>query len=142
MLQEIRKIEAISIVFFVICSIGITSCGALKAGIVSRNYDEFEQRVIHRLEFNELSGGGFLGTTNIYLDAQRVKEKDGSTMYSLVIRYMAEDWLFIEDGESLVMLVDGERIAFSGNGSLAHREIVGGRLCCGTSLLFCHARST
>jgi len=46
--------------------------------------------------------------------------------YSLIVRYVSKDWLFIEDGESLVLLIDGERVGFTGSGSSSNRMVLTG----------------
>lgn len=91
--------------------------------------DDFDAHTIERMKWNALDGGGGLFPDPIAFDAQRFLTDDGEASYAIVVRYLGEDWLFIEGGESLVLLVDGERLAFSGDGSLQHREVVSGPLC-------------
>lgn len=35
----------------------------------------------------------------------------------------SSDWFFIDSGESLVLLIDGKRVGFSGDGSIEHRKV-------------------
>jgi hypothetical protein len=42
-------------------------------------------------------------------------------MYFIRIDYCSDDWFFIDSRESLVLLVDGKRMGFSGEGSGNHR---------------------
>jgi hypothetical protein len=44
-------------------------------------------------------------------------------IYMIQVKYVAKDWLFIGSGESLILLVDGERMRFEGNGSANSREV-------------------
>lgn len=46
-----------------------------------------------------------------------------TVFYAIKIYYKNTDWLFISEGNSLNLLVDGEKIALSGGGSREHREI-------------------
>ena len=53
----------------------------------------------------------------------------GRTQYRLDVTYTANDWLFIEDGKSLRLIIDGEQVEYSGNGSSAYRNVLsGGRI--------------
>jgi hypothetical protein len=54
------------------------------------------------------------------------EDKKGQSNYFIHIFFVAPEWLFIEQGESLIMLVDGERIGFSGDGSINDREVISG----------------
>ena len=58
-----------------------------------------------------------------------VDSTDSNQEMWLVVIYQAEDWQFISPGESLILMVDGERIPmFTKNGSLLTRQYVGGLL--------------
>ena len=83
--------------------------------------DKFDGFTIHRMQDNLLgmekdSFGG------IELNVQQFI-KDGRTSCSLIVSYTGLDWLFIDEGETLVLLVDGERLQFSGKGSYDHRDV-------------------
>jgi hypothetical protein len=57
------------------------------------------------------------------LDAVAVT-REGHRSYALSVQYNdARDWLFIESGESLILLVDGERLALQGSGSEGARNV-------------------
>jgi hypothetical protein len=58
----------------------------------------------------------------INLLPQKYIDRNSDITISLVISYSGNDWLFIPTGESLVLLVDGERIGLSGEGSIDSRE--------------------
>lgn len=89
--------------------------------------DEFDGYTIHRMQNNTLAGGGLMDAeTKVNLSPQKFIGSEGSISYSLIVDYYAESWLFIESGESLVLLVDGERMGFSGDGSSGFREVLYG----------------
>ncbi len=45
------------------------------------------------------------------------------------IVYQAKDWMFIKSGRSLILLVDGERVALSGAGSIEARWVTEWGIC-------------
>lgn len=92
---------------------------------VKTMHDEFDGYTLHRMQANTLSGGGLLGG-NIAINPQKFISKDGKIIYSLVVEYAGEGWLFIQEGESLILLVDGQRIGLKGDGSSRHRNTVYG----------------
>jgi len=49
---------------------------------------------------------------NIRLDIQRLDVK-GLTQYQLVLVYSGTQWLHIEDGESLILFLDGQRVTLN-----------------------------
>ncbi len=89
--------------------------------------DKFDNHVIYRKDFIALGGNsGFLShsaISHVRLALQKFVKSD-IIVYHLIVRYGGENWLFIPSGESLVMLIDGERKGFSGDGSERHREVV------------------
>jgi hypothetical protein len=74
------------------------------------------------------AGNALLGihspTMFVSIELQRARFGDGRITYSMIVKYAGKDWLFIGEGESLVMLIDGKRVGFSGKGS-GHRRDVG-----------------
>lgn len=55
-------------------------------------------------------------------------EKSGKTGYSIGLTFTGTDWMFIESGESCVVLADGERLPLTGDGSGQFREVLSGGL--------------
>ncbi|MCX6143154.1 MAG: hypothetical protein NTZ35_08035 [Ignavibacteriales bacterium] len=86
--------------------------------------DKFENRKTNYLHFNFLPSK--YGVASIAFDLQRIDVDDRIMSYSIIIRYVHADWLFIEQGESLVLLIDGRRIGFTSEGSSNHREVLSG----------------
>jgi hypothetical protein len=56
--------------------------------------------------------------TDVEFDAEKFIAWDGNIYYSIVLNVVSLNRLFIAEGESLVLLVDGTRIGFSGDGAL------------------------
>lgn len=91
-------------------------CSFAKEAIIDTTYDEFEDHTIIRTSSNKLQGES---DEEIYLDISlsiNVK-KDSSLLMGLM--YFGKDWLFIREGESMIVLADGNRIPFK---SLLHRN--------------------
>ena len=86
-------------------------------------HDEFDDYTIYKMQGNLLSGGNFTGSV-IALNIQKFINKENEISYQLVVIYVHSNWLFIKKNESLILLIDGERIGFSGEGSSTHREVL------------------
>lgn len=76
-----------------------------------------------------LDGQGFLDLSFVTMDVFVDRHKDRFTM-SMAIIYEGESWLFINEGESLVLNIDGEMLPLSTySGSWYNREVkYGGRV--------------
>lgn len=72
-----------------------------------------------------LDGKGYFGLpAPIRLAVRKVAaEGNSSASFLLVVHYRAPDWAFIPRGESLLWLIDGQRVALTGEGSHGHREV-------------------
>jgi len=68
---------------------------------------------------NRLGGG----ITSVELDAQRF-EKGNVPSYSLIVIYSGPTFINIDPGESLILIVDGKRYEFQGNGSDQNKNII------------------
>lgn len=64
---------------------------------------------------------GFVGA-DVEFNAEKFVAWNGSIYYSIVLHVISYNRLFIKEGESLVLFVDGTRIGFSGDGSANYRE--------------------
>lgn len=91
-------------------------------------HDEFDGYTKHILEGNSLGDESFLGalySATIYFNVQKFISKQENVDYHIIIKYEHDgNWLFIDDGESLILLIDGVRKGFSGDGSSRHRDVV------------------
>lgn len=89
--------------------------------------DEFDGYTLDGMAGNYVKDDGVLNIKNsVWLNAQRFISKDGRKIYSLIVQYWDTDWLFINEGETLVLLIDGIRFGFSGEGSSRHRDVATG----------------
>lgn len=89
-------------------------------------YDDFYDDQTVTMAGNILAGTSPLSVTHVELNAEEYRSRDGKILYSLIVDYSSNEWLFIRQGESLVLDVDGQRIGLKGNGSAAHRGIIYG----------------
>ena len=107
----------------------IVLAGCATAYQLSTRRDDFNQYNQWRMENNLLAGAGFLSSANMYLGATKTTWDSGETQYLLAVTYRADNWLFIEDGNSLRLIIDGEQVEYSGDGSSAYRNVLsGGRI--------------
>jgi len=89
--------------------------------------DEFDGYTIDRMSGNYIKDSDLLNLKNsVWLNAQRYISKDGQRTYSFIVQLWDTDWIFINEGETLVLLIDGTRYGFSGKGSIKHREVTTG----------------
>lgn len=90
---------------------------------VKTTYDEFQKTTTNQMVGNILPGHG-PGLPVLALNVHRCQSKEGVT-YRLALYYVYDRWLFIRSGESLVFLIDGQRIGLTGPGSLNQRSFHG-----------------
>jgi len=83
-------------------------------------YDEFNQQEHTYMVYNRLDGAE--GTLDLNL--HRIKRPNGEVRFYLEVSYTNNDWLFIEEGKSLVLLIDGKKHELEGEGSQRYREVV------------------
>jgi len=95
----------------------IAGCAAVPS-LLEPVHDDY---TIHGMSGNILAGTPPLSTTYVQLNAERYTSRDGEILYSLVVDYSSDEWLYIREGESLVLLVEGYRIGLKGKGSSPHR---------------------
>ena len=72
-----------------------------------------------RMHGNRLSGG----LEFVALNTQRF-EKRGHISYSLFIEYQGLNYINIDSGESLVIIIDGQHNVLEGKGSASHRYMI------------------
>lgn len=86
-------------------------------------HDGFERHTITRIAGNRLVGAPALSTTIVELNAQKSKSKEGMIAYHLIIAVSANDWLFVDPGDSLILLIDGQEASLEGDKSTRHRNV-------------------
>jgi hypothetical protein len=106
----------------------LLGCASGPASYKVRTYaDDFAGVTTWRLEGNTVTdtiqGDHYV---RVEFDVQKTLLPDSVASYSIMIGYLSSDWLFIAGGESLVMLVDGERIGLTGEGSAPFRQVGSG----------------
>ncbi len=90
---------------------------------VKVNNDQFDGFSTYEMENNCLQP--MLASQNTCLNIRQFTSKEGETSYNLVLNYDASEWIFIGEGESLILLVDGKRLGFVGDGSSRYRRTSG-----------------
>jgi hypothetical protein len=66
-----------------------------------------------------------LAGADVDFNTEKFIALDGKVYYNIVLAVVSLNGLFIEERESLVLLVDGTRIGFSGDGSANYRNVWG-----------------
>ena len=100
----------------------VAGCGGVFWPYSVKPYeDEFTGARGVAMRNNEVAGPA-MESGRLFLDVRRLDDGAASRLI-LEVRYMAPDWMFIRPGESLVFLVDGERLPVSGEGSAGRREV-------------------
>lgn len=89
--------------------------------------DDFRDRTTYHMAGNFLPSPerGLLEEYRpwLALNALRVDDADGASGYAIQVLYNASDWLFIDEGQSLSLLMDDEPVLLSGPGSASSREV-------------------
>lgn len=101
-------------------------CGCAGMGSTKEITDDFTGNRIARLTYNPLAGSSLIDDAQVRFNLNKTTCEDGKTSFSVVIVYLGNTmsgWAFIPEGETLRLLVDGERVALSGTGSAGAREV-------------------
>ncbi|HET6230919.1 MAG TPA: hypothetical protein VFE05_12675 [Longimicrobiaceae bacterium] len=89
--------------------------------------DDFEQTETRQMRANVLAGEG-TGHDWLALDAESSRTRGDTARYALVVDYRTSGHpLRVPAGETLVLLVDSQRVALRGAGSSGHRARSGVR---------------
>lgn len=90
--------------------------------------DEFTGRTMTQMTFNPLAGANLIDDSQVRLEAMKSIEPSGEVLYVLAVNLAGNGggWCFIEAGESLLFVVDGQAHALVGDGSSDAREADGG----------------
>ncbi|MCA9811733.1 MAG: hypothetical protein KC483_02600 [Nitrosarchaeum sp.] len=107
-----KKLILIFFIFLAGCSTAIKD---YESGYgVESTYDEFEKTTRTALHSNVLDGG-HATLSSVQASAMNIIQykKPDTTIYQLQYIYVADEWLFIGEDNSLSLLVDGEKYDFS-----------------------------
>jgi hypothetical protein len=106
-----------NILLFIVCGL-IIGCNIF-AFRIEKSIDKFDGTTRYYMVNNSYP----VTRGNFQFNVQKIIQQNGDTSYYVCIYMVAHDWLFIEEGESLILLVDGTRVGFHGNGSGDHRDV-------------------
>jgi len=117
--------KKILIVFTVILiAFLFTSCATMQYEVIKK-YDKFNGLTTQSMNHNFMESDKFIGGRYAF-DIARFSDKEHLPVYILYIDYIGSDWVFISKGESLVMLLDGKKLIFTGDGSFENRHVYSG----------------
>lgn len=87
--------------------------------LIDTKVDHFDGYTLNRMYGNWIDASG---DGDLRFNVQKYTAKDNIVYFSIIIHMsLMKDWFFIEQGESLILLIDGIRVGFSGEGSISHR---------------------
>jgi len=92
-----------------------------KAGVDMAGRDELEGLTVQGFSWNALDGAP--AGVKVHLTALQMGDARIGRRFVLMVAYVGPDFLFLQPGETLVLVVDGERLPFRGLGSRNRREI-------------------
>lgn len=107
------------VTLFSLFLIFLASSCAPKTYQVESSRNERRDYSITEMQNNLLAGGS--DSVQVYLDAKRMSLGE-DLYYTLVVRYVGQEWLHIKSGESLILFLDDERLSFTGDGSVSDRS--------------------
>lgn len=112
-------------IVLVFAALFFVSCMPSASYQVVKRDDKFDGYSSRRLYGNRLNEGGLLGDlgATLCIDLQKFTSKSGEVFYHIIAMVGSDHWMFIPEGETLVVLVDGKRIGFSGDGSYKNRDV-------------------
>ncbi len=110
--------------FIIIISLFFGCASSYNSYGVDTIKDEFDGYTIKRMHGNIIFDNSFLPNNIVCFNPQSFTDIKGNINYQLYIEYSGKEWLFIEPGETLVLLVNGKRIGLNGYGSRDHRIVL------------------
>lgn len=109
------------ILWFVL-SFTLVGCAASTAVRTTR--DDFERATINTMYVRPNLEPESIFSTHTSLNLRRVLTDSGQCRYDVDLMWFGKVWLFIADGESLILLIDGRRVGLSGEGSIGRRDVL------------------
>ena len=101
-------------VTFLILLFTISSCAGTSPTITSE-YDQFEELNIDRVE-NNIVDQTIFPVRAIYINPMVVTRDDGTFEFLVQVKYTGTEWMFIRNGESLQLIINGEQHRFETDG--------------------------
>lgn len=93
---------------------------------VSKHYDEFEQATTFTMQGNYITASALDVSNSLMFNAMKHTNSSNEDSYFIVVDYYDIDWLFVEGGESLDLLIDSEKYSLWSEGSFDNREVLSG----------------
>jgi hypothetical protein len=115
--------------FMLAASLCLTSCTTPK---LIEYEDEFTGKKTAVIVGNRLAGTNSISNLNFGLQlnvATSMGEADGTIIDSIVLLqvvYIGSNWMFIREGESLRLLIDGKKFSFTASYGLRDRDVIAG----------------
>ena len=94
--------------------------------VLNVSENKFENYTAYSLDKNIVYIGEDSNFPCLEFNLQKYINSKYDTYYWLKIYYLGDNWCFIPEGESLILLVDNEKIIFTGKGSWDYRNAVRG----------------
>lgn len=101
-----------------------SGCATAENARIETRTDKFDGYTITEVKGNHVPGP--LLHAGVQLNPQQIIGSDDSITHTIIAEYHHDDWLFIEEGESLVFLIDGEKHAVSTVTTAISREVLHG----------------
>ena len=105
----------------------VAGCASMSS--LNNEYDEFTGTTSTKMSFNPLAGSAILVDDSqvrlqaIKCESEERNEAGPAYMLRVIVNGNSNGWCFIEKGESLKFVIDGERASLSGDGSSGAREV-------------------
>jgi len=98
---------------------------ALRSPVIRADKDDFQGSTWLNLEDNQVGSCDRSGI--IELNAQRFTNRAAQTYYWLGVSYVGDGWVFLRQGRSLTLLIDGQRVILENPDDIRpRREVLSG----------------
>jgi len=121
-----------SLMLVVAMAVSLSGCAAKAGGLFGTLYhvdswhDEFESRTTYRMRNNVVPGD--FGSARISIDAGRIDSPELGAVFTVFATYQSSEWIFINSGESLSLLLDGELLRLTAPTNPRRDVLDGGRV--------------
>lgn len=111
---------------FVVALVFSTSNAQCKSVNIYQNVDKFSGNIVYFTDREQpkLEGGSFVSMRYVYINFNALAPILAPEIaYAINIEANLQSWIFIRDGESMILLVDGQSIPVRGIGSASSRKV-------------------